>query len=136
MTETIIVFILLLGLLSLSVFLNILSMWYIRGLLATLVFFSENLDDLLQILDNFNKHIKSVYELESFYGDEILQSLMHHSGEVIQQLEEFEEIINFSEDEEELEGSEMNEQKDESDPTKDRGEAPENIFPSKTRIKF
>ena len=137
MIETIIVFLLLLGILSLSVFLNILLMWYVRGLLTTLVFYSENLDDLLQILDKFNKHIKSVYELETFYGDEILQSLLQHAGEVMQQLEEFEEIINFSEDEEELEGNKMNEQENESDQTNTDDKNTENPeIPSQTRVTF
>ena len=137
MIETIIVFLLLLGILSLSVFLNILLMWYVRGLLTTLVFYSENLDDLLQILDKFNKHIKSVYELETFYGDEILQSLLQHAGEVMQQLEEFEEIINFSEDEEELEGNKMNEQENESDQTNTDDKNTENPeIPSQIRVTF
>jgi len=40
---------------------------------------SDNIGDLTDIIDNYGKHLKKVYELESFYGDETLKFLMDHT---------------------------------------------------------
>ena len=40
---------------------------------------SRNIGDLTDIIDNYGKHLKKVYELESFYGDETLKFLMDHT---------------------------------------------------------
>jgi hypothetical protein len=79
-----------------------------------LMFFSENLSDLLILLDDFSGHLKSIYELETFYGDETLHSLLRHSKEIIESIEEFEEIISLSE-EDEFEGDEMDEEGEEGE---------------------
>jgi hypothetical protein len=72
------------------------------------MFFSENLNDLLDIVANFTVHIKSVYELETFYGDTTLHNLMQHGETVVQQLEKFEDIIYLTE--ENIEEDDVNEQ--------------------------
>lgn len=39
----------------------------------------ENLGDLMEIIENYKKHLKAVYELDSFYGDETLKALLEHT---------------------------------------------------------
>ncbi len=49
---------------------------------------SENITDLVEIIENYRKHLKKVYELDSFYGDETLEFLMEHTKAVREILEE------------------------------------------------
>ena len=60
----------------LSITLNALFLWYIRKTSNRLLFISENLNDLITIIGVYRKHSKSIYEMEMFYGDETLKSLM------------------------------------------------------------
>ena len=41
---------------------------------------SDNIGDLVEIIESYRKHLKSVYELDSFYGDETLKGLMEHTN--------------------------------------------------------
>ena len=61
-----------------------LSMWQSRDLANI----SDNLGDLVQIIDNYRTHLKKVYELDSFYGDETLKFLLEHTNAVRGLLEE------------------------------------------------
>ena len=49
--------------LIISVGINVLLLVYLRDVLSKLLFLSENLADLDQMLVNFNNHLVSVYEL-------------------------------------------------------------------------
>jgi hypothetical protein len=49
---------------------------------------SDNLGDLVEILSNYGEHLKRVYSLDSFYGDETLEFLMEHTKAVREILEE------------------------------------------------
>tara|TARA_R110000796_G_C14465544_1_gene424972 strand:+ start:73 stop:453 length:381 start_codon:yes stop_codon:yes gene_type:complete len=40
---------------------------------------SDNVGDLVEIIKNYGQHLKKVYELDSFYGDETLKFLMDHT---------------------------------------------------------
>tara|TARA_R110000824_G_scaffold9778_5_gene43235 strand:+ start:1818 stop:2228 length:411 start_codon:yes stop_codon:yes gene_type:complete len=133
--DTTIVFLCLAGFTLVSVSLNIFFIWYMRGLLGTLNFFSENLEDLTDILSEFRSHLESVYGMETFYGDQTLNNLMLHCRQVTEQLEEFEEIINFSEESEPEEGELMDdqEQENESEPA---NSSEEKKIPSQIKVQF
>tara|TARA_R100000005_G_scaffold90333_1_gene61538 strand:- start:2 stop:415 length:414 start_codon:yes stop_codon:yes gene_type:complete len=134
--DTTIIFLCLAGFTFISVLLNVFFIWYMRGLLGTLTFFSENLEDLMDILGEFRAHLESVYGLETFYGDQTLNNLMLHCRQVTEQLEEFEEIINFTGETGPEEGELMNdqEQQNESEPTGTSQE--EKKIPSQIKIQF
>ena len=53
-----------------------------------LTIISDNIGDLVEIIENYGKHLKKVYELDAFYGDETLQFLMEHTNAVRALLEE------------------------------------------------
>jgi len=40
---------------------------------------SQNLTDLMEVLMDYNSHLKKVYSLEMFYGDETLSYLLEHT---------------------------------------------------------
>ena len=58
---------------------------------------SDNIGDLVEIVDNYRTHLKKVYELDSFYGDETLKALMTHTNAVRALLEEqYGEVISIT----------------------------------------
>ena len=61
-----------------------LAMWQSKDL--TLV--SDNIGDLVEIIESYRNHLRDVYQLDSFYGDETLESLMTHTNAVRAILEE------------------------------------------------
>ena len=85
--------------LTISILINVFLVFYLRDVLAKLLFVSENLGDLDQMVINFNNHLASVYELETFYGDDTLQHLLEHVGDLSEQLQEFEDIFSLTTEE-------------------------------------
>lgn len=84
-------------LLALSILVNIFLMWYTRNTLKNLLYLSENLGLLYEVVDAFSLHLKEVYELERFYGDPTLSYLLEHSNAVREELEKFEEVFLLAE---------------------------------------
>ena len=76
-----------------------LLIWYLRGVLSKLLYVSESMGDFLVVIDNYASHLGSVYEMEMFYGDQTLQSLMDHAKSFDEQLETFEYIYSLTEEE-------------------------------------
>ena len=85
-------------LLFLSIVVNIFGFNYVRYLLGELSFVSENIGSLFRTVAEFDNHLSDVYELERFYGDQTLESLMRHSSELVEVLQDFEEIYSLTED--------------------------------------
>ena len=88
--------IILLAISSLSILTNVLLFAYTRGVLTRLLFLSEELGDLQDMTDGFAKHLQSVYEMETFYGDQTLQALLGHAVSLNEQLETFEWIYTLT----------------------------------------
>ena len=84
--------------LFLSVIFNIGVFVYARAAITRLLFVSEELGDLQNMIDAFAKHVKSVYELEMFYGDATLEHLLNHAVSFNEQLETFEHIYSLTEE--------------------------------------
>ena len=61
-----------------------LAMWQSKDL--TLV--SDNVGDLVTIIESYRNHLRDVYQLDSFYGDETLEGLMAHTNAIRAILEE------------------------------------------------
>tara|TARA_Y100001973_G_C5196668_1_gene334735 strand:+ start:830 stop:1159 length:330 start_codon:yes stop_codon:yes gene_type:complete len=73
--------------------------YYVVYLIRTLLFHSENLSELKDNLNLFREHLESIYELEVFYGDETLESLLQHSKEISTYIEKYNEIYSLAEEE-------------------------------------
>ena len=82
--------------LTISILTNIFAIWYIWNILQKLLFVAENIEDLRRSLYSFTGHLESLYELETYYGDEHLESLISHSKQVCEDIEEFEEIYSLT----------------------------------------
>jgi len=90
-------------------------MWQSRELADV----SDNLGDLVEIITNYGNHLRDVYQLDSFYGDETLKGLMTHTNAVRTLLEEqYGDVINITDpieyeiEEEESDGEETSEEKE------------------------
>ncbi len=87
------------ALLFVSLLFNIGVFIYARAAVTRLLLVSEELGDLQNMIDAFAKHTKSVYELDSFYGDPTLQYLLNHAVSLNEQLGNFEYIYSLTEQE-------------------------------------
>ena len=83
--------------LILSLIANGFAFWYISKILKKFLFISENLSDLVEIITTFRNHIKSIYSLEMYYGDETMQNLISHAVSLVELLEEYEDIYSITE---------------------------------------
>ena len=90
--------------LSASTIVHFMAFYYIRVVLGKLLFVGDNLSDLTELVANYRKHLKSVYEMEMFYGDETLQHLIRHTKSLYDLLEDFEDIYAIAEPPEEETG--------------------------------
>ena len=70
-----------------SVTANFFAFWYIRRVLGKLMFVGENLGDLVDLLNTYREHLKGIYELEQYYGDEDIKLVMSHTTSLIDILE-------------------------------------------------
>jgi len=86
-----------LTLLVFSVALNVVAVWLIRNLLTKLLFVSNNLGEVNDVMMRFSEHLDAVHSMETFYGDQTLQGLLQHSQLVMQMLGEFDEIYKVAE---------------------------------------
>ena len=49
----------------------------------------RELQEAVEVFDNFVTHLNSIYQLEVFYGDNTLEGLLDHSREVLKHLDQF-----------------------------------------------
>jgi hypothetical protein len=79
-------------LLIISVAINLFFVWYVYNLLKKLLFVSENIEDFLEILKDYSDHVETIYNMETYYGDETIEHLLTYSKEVVQEIKTYEEI--------------------------------------------
>ena len=112
--------------------------WYLRNLLKKFLFISENLSDLVSVVENYQEHLKQVYNMETYYGDETIQYLMKHTNGLSQILEDYRDIYDIVEPLELTEEENKNDE-DEASPTEEKKEevpfpiSEENVFYAGTR---
>tara|TARA_R110002012_G_scaffold217241_1_gene388412 strand:+ start:13 stop:408 length:396 start_codon:yes stop_codon:yes gene_type:complete len=87
--------------LALSLSFNILMVWYSKQLASRLTFIYDNINEVSGIIANYRVHLKTVYSMEMFYGDETLQYLLDHTRSIGSLLEDYEDPEFFLEEFEE-----------------------------------
>jgi len=99
-----------------SILINVILVWYGYKLIRKFLGFSENIYFLMEDVDGFIVHLKAIYELETFYGDETLQSLLLHSKRLKEDIEEFKGnyVLEIEEQEEPIEYDKAEEEKSEA----------------------
>jgi hypothetical protein len=86
-------------LLVLSLGINVVLFIYSRNITARLTMIADEIGDLRQAATSFASHVRSVYELEMFYGDQTLQALMDHAGAFRVYMDEFDYVYLLDEQE-------------------------------------
>lgn len=92
-----------------SLGINALLFVYSRNVAQKLVMISSEIDDMRAAAASFANHVKSVYELEMFYGDQTLKSLMDHARSFREYMEEFDFIYIPEEEAEDAETQQIEE---------------------------
>jgi len=88
--------------LIISILINALLIWYGYKLIKKSLAYAENIYLLMDDVEAFAIHLESIYEQATFYGDETLHSLLLHSKNVKENIENFKkDCILELEDEEE-----------------------------------
>ena len=85
--------------LGISVLINLFFAWYGYLLIRKVLFVSSNTTEVLYAVERYKQHIDGVYELETFYGDETLKSLLDHTKELSTFLTECENAYGLTESE-------------------------------------
>jgi len=101
--------------LAISLALNAFLLWYTVGLLKKFFFISQNMSDTFLAAKAFNVFVHSMYSMESYHGEPMIQELMERIREVMNDLEIFREIFEYTIDaelEEELDGTVEEEEKE------------------------
>ena len=89
---------------SASFVINIFLALYVRWLIVGLKEQSSQIEENNDVVIRFVEHVKSVHELEMFYGDETLKSLMNHASELSKTIENLDLILTETEEQDEVEG--------------------------------
>ncbi len=74
--------------LMISGLLNVVFFWLLREQSSRLSIVADNSSDLIELISSFADHVKAVYSLDAFYGDETLEGLMAHARSLRVLLEE------------------------------------------------
>ena len=77
---------------------NLVALFYIRWLIKIIATINEDMENLTSLINDFALHTKSVYELEVFYGDETLKSLMMHASRLSEKLTDLDLVLNEEKD--------------------------------------
>tara|TARA_R110000824_G_scaffold395605_1_gene596407 strand:+ start:73 stop:462 length:390 start_codon:yes stop_codon:yes gene_type:complete len=77
--------------LYLSITINLGLMWYIRNTLKVNKALEDDVTDIMEKINTFSDHISTLYELEMYYGDQNLESLLIHSRQLVNDFVDFQE---------------------------------------------
>tara|TARA_B100000073_G_scaffold347852_1_gene363637 strand:+ start:1907 stop:2188 length:282 start_codon:yes stop_codon:yes gene_type:complete len=77
-----------------SAIINVIFLFYVKWLLTTIKSISEDLVVLSEKISDYVSHVGSLHELEMFYGEPTLQSLMSHGKDLVKDISEVDLIIN------------------------------------------
>lgn len=116
--------------LFLSILGNLFGVWYIRKLLAKVLFVSQNLTDLVDLLGTYRNHLKRVYAMDMFHGDETMKFLIQHTNSLLDVLEDYSDIYKLTEP---IELEEEDEESYDDEETRPQAVDEENVFYGGTR---
>ena len=120
--------------LLLSLALNVLLIRYSRKIVSDLSSQGQQIEELLTDLKMYHQHVETVYNLQTFYGDETLKALLTHSREVSDRVSNFTTLFSVLEEMEEQE--EEGEDDFDDDDTEEAEEAAQQIPEEKKHLLF
>ncbi len=88
-----------LTLLTISLAVNVGLLLYARWLIKILQAKEEESTAISETIAEYVSHVKSVHDMEMFYGDQTLTSLMEHGRELVLKIEDLDYILYEREEE-------------------------------------
>ena len=82
--------------LFISAVLNIFLFWYVIKILSKLLYTSDNLGDLYIALRMYEEYSTSLYQMEMFYGEPVIQELIAKTKLMIEEIKRFEDIYGLT----------------------------------------
>lgn len=82
--------------LFISLGLNGILYLYIKKYLTPTLQASEQASEILTMMDAFRAHLKSVYEMPMFYGDDTLSSLLDHTNDLNNFLAQYDNVYSLT----------------------------------------
>ena len=86
--------------LVLSVLANVMFVLYSRWLIKILKVKEDDVNELADKIAEYVGHVKSIHEMEMFYGDQTLKNLIDHGTSLIKKIEDFDFLLGEEEIEE------------------------------------
>jgi hypothetical protein len=77
-----------------SLLINFLLLIYTRWLIVSLGVVNEDIEGLTEMINDYVSHVKQVYELQMFYGDDTLKSLLEHGSKLTTALLDLDLLLN------------------------------------------
>jgi hypothetical protein len=81
-----------------SISVNAFLVWFSWKSLKQIAQYDEELREISDIMKKFCNHLKGVYEMEIFYGDETLRHLLRHAGDIIALFESYDLLLQDEEE--------------------------------------
>ena len=78
--------------LMISLSANLVGFYYMKDLLGRLGWLTQNIANLNELIRGYQGHLRSVYALEQFYGDEQLKIVVQHTADLVEVLEDYLEV--------------------------------------------
>jgi len=73
--------------LMMSIGINVFLFIFSRDISSRYYVVIDNLADLVELLESYRGHLKNIYSMEMFYGDQTLENLMEHTRGLMNILE-------------------------------------------------
>jgi predicted PurR-regulated permease PerM len=72
-----------------SLLFSLVLFWYTRSLIEYITLFTDDSKEVARSLQDYHDHLKNVYNMDLFYGDATLESLLEHTKNVTEELDAF-----------------------------------------------
>jgi len=102
-----------------SVVANVFFIWYLFKVLSKLLYTADNLGDLYVTLRMFEEFTASLYHMEMFYGEPVIQELVKKTSFVREEIQRFEEIYGLTTNVDALEEDIINDREENIEPAQE-----------------
>ena len=73
--------------------LNLFLLWYVVKILRKFIFISETYSDLFLMTKAFQVFVRSLYSMDSYHGEPMVQELILRIKEVVDEIDNFRDIF-------------------------------------------
>ena len=71
-----------------SVAINVFLIWFAREQSTRVTYVSQNIGDLVELISSYRDHLKAIYQLDTYYGDNNIKFLFDHTRSLISIIEQ------------------------------------------------